>query len=134
MSEQLKIPEVIYLQWYGDGNDLPPKEITEDITWAEDKINSNDIKYTRAEQLQPKRELDLRKVQEVVQRHTSNNGYDLAKDICDTFGTNNLIPIDEDTLKMYIYKYGNGKTHEDDCRLAKSICTGTQDELIKMMS
>jgi len=46
VSEQFKIPEVIYLQVYGDGDKfegLPPEGA--EITWCADRINDSDVRY-----------------------------------------------------------------------------------------
>lgn len=53
----MKIPEVIYLQYYGtDADDLTPEErgsfelvkAAPEITWCSDKIFDTDIKYVLA--------------------------------------------------------------------------------------
>jgi hypothetical protein len=47
-------PDVIYLQFHGDGN--PDDEGTvrdADVTWCRDQIFEHDIKYVRVEQASP---------------------------------------------------------------------------------
>jgi len=48
-----KLPERIWLQWYGEGTpeEGGPPCIDEEITWCVDKIWDHDIEYIRPEQL-----------------------------------------------------------------------------------
>lgn len=41
----MKIPGVIYLQWWGDDGD-----VSGNVTWCEDRINDSDIKYCLADE------------------------------------------------------------------------------------
>lgn len=45
---EMKLPEKIYLQWYGDGEPDEPGEVSvHDVTWHKDKVFKHDIEYVR---------------------------------------------------------------------------------------
>ena len=47
-EDKPKIPDVIYLQWYGDDDETEgPPHINEDITWCTEEIFNTDIRYVR---------------------------------------------------------------------------------------
>jgi hypothetical protein len=56
MSE-IKIPNVIWLQWYGDGDpvDGGPQDTT-DVSWCESQIFDHDVQYVRADASSSERE------------------------------------------------------------------------------
>jgi len=46
-----KIPEKVWIQWYGDGDPTDPLDpmTDEDVTWCVDKINEHDVAYVTEE-------------------------------------------------------------------------------------
>lgn len=40
-------PKRIWLQYYGDGDELIENPSSEDTTWCEDQINNHDVEYVR---------------------------------------------------------------------------------------
>lgn len=46
-----RIPEKVWIQWYGDGDPTDPLDpmTDEDVTWCVDKINEHDVCYVTEE-------------------------------------------------------------------------------------
>lgn len=110
MSE---LPEVIYLQW------IPEKTWYDDtVTWCEDQINDDDVKYIRAdvaESADTGRLGLLREIEKKMANSHIRNGFCV---VCE----GRLVADDENEIELTILGYSVG--HDPECELAKGLSDG----------